>query len=528
MKIKLLIFLLCAGFLVTGCDPNLARTVQETDEAVYGIIDDAWADGHGTKANYRINTGEPNSVEPLVQISHLQPLTLPQAVALATTQNRFYAAEKENLYLVALEQTDIQHLYEPIPFAGGAGNYQNDDISETAGAFAGYGFEQLLATGAQISSDISLGWVEVISGDMRSGFSSIATAVISQPLLRGAGRKIAMENLTQAQQNTLYQIRSFNRFRKTFVTEIITEYYRVLGLNDRRINARDYYFALAEMYKTLEKRTVGGKLPRHELEQADQDRLQAMRDFVQAQKEYDDAMDAFKLRLAINPASKIRLDMSELEALKEAVAQDVNLSEAQAVEIALNQRLDLSNAADSILDAERKVDVAADAIRTELNLIGGANLHKYDDFRRTRESYELSLQLDLPIDRLFEKNEYRRSLITLMRRQREHQELADTIALEIQNAHRAMVEAKQRYWIEMDGNRLAEKRTANTLLLLQYNRANTRDVLDAKEDHLEAKNDATDALIDYAVAGLDFFRDTGTMKIKPDGMWEKNLPVAME
>jgi hypothetical protein len=57
-------------------------------------------------------------------------------------------------------------------------------------------------------------------------------------------------------------------------------------------------------------------------------------------------------------------------------------------------------------------------------------------------------------------------------------------------------------------------------LLLQYDRANTRDVLDAQEDFLKARNASTEAAIDYAIACLEFFRDTGTMKIKPDGMWE--------
>ncbi|MHC5000853.1 MAG: TolC family protein, partial [Planctomycetota bacterium] len=367
-------------------------------------------------------------------------------------------------------------------------------------------------------------------------------AAITQPLLRGAGRKIALENLTQAEQNTLYQIRSFNRFRKEFVTEIMTDYYRLLQLNDERINARDYYFALAEMQKKLKKRTVAGKLPRYELEQAEQDQMNAMSDYVRAQKDYDDALDAFKLRLAIIPSTPIQLDMNELAALRESVGADIALSPQQAVEIALDQRLDLANVNDGILDAERKVDVAADAIRAELNLIGIANpqnpsgrasvpsrsLSNGTDLEVTRDRYAAALQLDLPIDRLFEKNEYRRSLITLMQQQREYLQASDTVVLEVQTSHRRMTEAHQRYQIEQKSTRLAEKRTANTLLLLQYGRANTRDTLDAREDYLDAKNAETEALVDYAIATLEFFRDTEIMKIKPDGMWEKSVPLALE
>ncbi len=529
--------LVSAGLVLTGCEADLAQTVEQTDAAVYEIIDDAWDENYGSQSNYIIDSGDPNHTQNDIDAVVLDRLTLLSAVVIATAQNRTYATEKENLYLTALEQTDIRHLYEPIPFAGGTGGYTKDDNDEFVAAFGGVGFEQLLATGAQIGTDISFGWVDILSGDLRSGFSSVAAAVITQPLLRGAGRKIALENLTQAQHNTLYQIRTFNRFRKEFVTEIITEYYRILQLNDQRINARDYYFSLADMYKKFEKRTVAGKLPRHELEQADQDRLEAMSSYVQAQEDYDNALDDFKMRLAIIPSTPVQLDMNELAALRESLGADIALSSQQAIEIALNQRLDLANAADSVIDAERKVDVAADAIRAELNLIGYANPQSNGktvfgadpgELERTRERYELSLQLDLPIDRLFEKNAYRRALITLMQQQRAHQQMTDTVVLEVQTSHRRMTEARQRYQIEQKSTQLAEKRTSNTLLLLQYGRANTRDTLDAQEDYLDAKNAATEAMVDYAVATLKFFRDTEIMKIKPDGSWEKDFSVTLK
>ncbi len=544
MKNKLLtsLCLVLAGLALTGCNTDLAQTAEQTDAAVYEIIDDAWDESYGSQTNYTIDSADPNHTVRDIELGVLDQLTLSTAVTLATTQNRDYKTEKENLYLTALEQTDIRHLYEPMPFARGEGGYYKDGPVEGAGAYAGAGFEQLLATGARISTDISLGWIDILSGDIRSGFSTIATAAITQPLLRGAGRKIALENLTQAEQNTLYQIRSFNRFRKEFVTEIMTDYYRLLQLNDERINAWDYYFALAEMQKKLKKRTVAGKLPRYELEQAEQDQMNAMSDYVRAQKDYDDALDAFKLRLAIIPSTPIQLDMNELAALRESVGADIALSPQQAVEIALDQRLDLANVSDGILDAERKVDVAADAIRAELNLIGIANpqnpsgrasvpsrsLSNGTDLELTRDRYAAALQLDLPIDRLFEKNEYRRSLITLMQQQREYLQASDTVVLEVQTSHRRMTEAHQRYQIEQKSAQLAEKRTSNTVLLLQYGRANTRDTLDAREDYLDAKNAETEALVDYAIATLEFFRDTEIMKIKPDGMWEKSAPLALE
>ena len=536
MKYELFLYTLWIStvILIPGCQVDLAKTVQETDADVYHIIDEAWNDEIGVPTNFRIadSINDSNAIELFVEIPASKVLTLPQAVALATARNRVYAAEKEQLYLTALDQIDIQHLYEPIPFAGARSSLAKDADNRATGGAGNFGIQQLLATGAQVGGDISLGWMDIISGDFRSGFSTVATAMITQPLLRGAGRKVALENLTQAQQNTLYQIRDFNRYRKEFVTSVISDYYLLLLMNDQQNNARNHYYALVKMYGDLEKRAAAGKLPQHELKQANQDRLTALSNYIQSRKDYKNALDSFKMRLSISPNTKLALDMDELGALKRSVSNEFQLSEEKAVEISLNQRLDLMNAADRVDDAIRKVDVAADAIRAELNLVGYADSERpnrtvFDmdpgELRRTRDRYELGLQLDLPIDRLTEKNAYRRALINVIQQQRAYEELIDATALQIRKAYRETLEARQRYDVELQSYQLAEKRSKNTLLLLQYDRANTRDVLDAQEDLLDAKNAATQAIVDYAIAGLELFRDTGTMKIKPDGMWENSI-----
>ena len=380
MKYELSLCLLWIGLfsLIPGCHTDLSKTVQKTDTDVYDIIDQTWSDEIGDRSNFRIadSVNDSNAIELSVDIPASNVLTLPQAVALATARNRVYATEKEQLYLTALDQIDVQHLYEPIPFAGGQGSLAKDADNRGAGGNAGFGIQQLLATGAQVGGDISLGWMDIMSGDFRSGFSTVATAMITQPLLRGAGRKVALENLTQAQRNTLYQIRTFNRYRKEFVTSIISDYYLVLQLNDRYINARDYYYTLVNIYRDLQKRAAAGRLPQHELKQADQDRLTALSDYIQSRKNYINAMDSFKMRLSIPPTTELALDMDELEVLKRYISNHFRLSEEEAIAISLNQRLDLMNAADRVDDTRRKVDVAADVIRAELNLVGYAASEK--------------------------------------------------------------------------------------------------------------------------------------------------------
>ena len=52
---------------------------------------------------------------------------------------------------------------------------------------------------------------------------------------------IVLDKLTQAERDALYEIRTFNRFRKTFAVHVATEYFRTLEAYDATRNTRTYY-----------------------------------------------------------------------------------------------------------------------------------------------------------------------------------------------------------------------------------------------------------------------------------------------
>jgi len=57
-------------------------------------------------------------------------------------------------------------------------------------------------------------------------------------------------------------------------------------------------------------------------------------------------------------------------------------------------------------------------------------------------------------------------------------------------------------------------------LLLEAGRLTVRDLLDAQDDLLQAQNLVTAALVDHAIANLNFFSDIGVLQVRPDGMWQ--------
>jgi len=526
-----LVTLLCCGLcaavifgMAGACSPEHYKA--DADKEVYKIIDSKWQDSFGQKVNYTISDVPPSPND--VQIEKAVPpsgvINLAQAAAMATAHNRDYQRQKEELYLMALDLTLERHQFATQWFGTFDGMYTRDSEDETLRYEGGLGFEQLLADGAQISVNIAYDWLRYLTGDPRASIGSVLTASITQPLLRGAGRKIVQENLTQAERNALYQIRSFNRYRKEFVVSVANDYYRVLQRRDAVTNAENNYKRRVESRQRLEMEADAGRTNRFEVDQAEQRELAALDSYVRAQQSYQQELDRFKIRLALPTDANVELDQNELKALEKVGISQPDYTADTAIETALLRRLDLATSMDSIDDALRKVMVAADGLGPELDLVGGLEVGStpetdYSRLQFHHGTYSFGLGADLPLDRKAERNAYREALITLEQQQRQYENDADTVKLQVRQAYRDLEQAAESYRIQKNSLDLAEKRVESTTLLLEAGRLTTRDLLESQDALLEAQNNLTAAMVDHAIAKLSFFRDVGILQVRPDGMW---------
>jgi len=511
-----------------ACSPEHYKA--QADKEVYKIIDSKWQDDFGIKANYTISDyndqASPNDHEIAEMIPESGVMSLKQVVEIATKFNREYQSQKESLYLSALDLTLTRHQFARKWFGTIDASYNRDSDDESVSSGAEVGFGQLLADGAQISTSIALDWARFLTGDPRTSLGSVLSASISQPLLRGSGRKIVQENLTQAERNVLYRIRLFNRYRQTFVVSIVNDYYRVLQRKDEVTNAENDYKRRVESKERLEMEAEAGRKPRFEVDQAEQEVLKAQDNVVAAQERYEQQLDQFKIRLSLTTDAKVELDPNELEALRKVEISQPDYTPEAAVETALARRLDLANSKDAVDDAERKVMVAADNLGAELNLIGSARVSsapgtEYSRLQFHRGSYGLGLEADMPLDRKAERNAYREALIALEQQEREYENYVDTVKLDVRDAYRQLRQQAESYRIGKSSLELANKRVESTTFLLQAGRVTTRDLLDSQDALLKAQNDVTAALVDHTIAKLNFFRDIGILQVRPDGMWEQ-------
>jgi outer membrane protein TolC len=526
--VNLVFLTLCATICLQGCAaPKGDKVKAEVDDSVYKIIDSKWQSGFGEKDNYRVSDVNPGPND--VQIGKTIPagciLTLQQAVSIATAHNPQYQLEKENLYTKALDLRLARHQFEPILFGGASAEYIKARGGEATEEKASLGVQKMFDTGATIGANVTLSWMDIISGNAKGGLSRIFTVAASQPLLRGSDPNVVLENLTQAERDVLYQVRLFSRFRKAFVVETITGYYKVLQAADSARNAQNNYETVSGVYELAKKLAGAGRLPLYELDQARQDMLLAWDDSLAKQKLYEQAIDEYKLVLGLPAESKFTLDTNELQTLQASEMPMPAFSESEAIDTALARRLDIVNTADAIEDAQRKIVVALDNMRPDLRLVASTQQKNSDTsdpvtLRNARSTAAAGAQMDLNLDKVAAENDYRSTLFVVQQRRRTYEEKQDTVVLEIRKAYRDLTESANRYKVQSEALALARQRFNNTVSLLEYNRASTRDVLDAGKDLYNSQNATTAALVNYAVATLDFYRDTEIMQVRPDGMWQ--------
>ena len=516
---------------VGACSPEHYKA--DADEEVYKIIDSKWQDDFGIKANYTISDyndpASPNDVEIAEMIPESGVINLQQAVEIATKFNRDYQTDKETLYKSALTLTGIRYDYALRWFGTIDGTYTDnksgvDDVTiKTSGEVDK---TQLFLDGVLFNVNIAVDWLRYLTGDPRTTLGSVLSGEVEVPLLGAGAGKVRQENLTQAERSVLYDIRTFNRERKTFVIGIISDYYGVLQARDRvDITEASYKRQIDSVNQLKMEVDVGQRAP-SDVDEAMQNLLSAENKLVRDQQSYEQALDRFKIRLSLPTDANIVLDQNELKALEEIGISRPEYTEEEAMEMALSRRLDLANTKDSLEDSTRKLELAAEGLGIELNISGSTNVNSadktnFDRLQFHRGRYELAFGADLPLDRKDERNAYREALISMEQQQRSYDEEVENVKLDVRQAYRDLAETAETYRIQKIGLELARRRVEEQKLLLEYGRGIIRLLLETEDDLVQAQNDLTGALVNHTIAKMSFFRDVGILQVKPDGMWEQ-------
>ncbi|MHC4369122.1 MAG: TolC family protein, partial [Planctomycetota bacterium] len=172
-------------------------------------------------------------------------LSLIDALQVGAHNSFDYQSLKEDVFRAALDLDLERNEFRNIFFA----QLQNVLSSDTSGDSTVTGVEnsatagvsRMLKSGADLSTAIAVDLVNLLTQGGASARGLAADATVSIPLLRGSGRHIVTEPLTQAERDVVYAIWQFERFKRTFAVDVARDYFSVLRQIDSVSNAEDNY-----------------------------------------------------------------------------------------------------------------------------------------------------------------------------------------------------------------------------------------------------------------------------------------------
>jgi len=522
-----------AAFL-GGC--STAHYKRSADKEVYRVIQEYETRIFGKTNAFTIDTPyskrDPDTIAPqeIIQdrmATNTQTLTIKGALELAARSRR-YQAQKEQLYLTALSLTGARYAFSPQFFAGTTGRFDRESDGDKKGSLSSAaGLNQALKTGGKIGVNLANDLLRYYTGDPRRSILSVISLNLVQPLLRGGGRySQQVENLTQAERNVVYAIRTYYHFQNQFAAEIVTDYFNLLAQKAIVRNNYTNFLRRVETTKYLEARSVD-RVSKNAVDDARQAELSARISYINSLASYLNALDAFKLKLDIPLNEKIYLEDSSLRELEQAGLIGAEIDRDTAFRLAVEHHAEILNAIDQFEDAKRKVKVAANQLKAELNLVGDASLQSepptdYTDFDIDKVRYGVGLQLNLPLDRLQERNNYRAALISFESKLRSLALTLDTYKDKIDRGLRTLEQRRLNFLDRQTSLQVAQRRVEMNQILLEAGRVQIRDLREAQDALIAAQNNLTSTAVSYLEARLQVFLDMGILQTDVDKFWLKD------
>lgn len=237
-------------------------------------------------------------------------------------------------------------------------------------------------------------------------------------------------------------------------------------------------------------------------------------------------------RLALVPA-QARLEIITVE--------NVQLEPERAFQIALANRLDFMNGRAALVDQWRQIQVAADALQSNLTITGNGSVqtgnNNLTDFRAATSAVNLGVRFDAPLARLLERNGYRATLIQYQRSRRDLIRSHDNLQKGLRALLRTLEQRRLQLEIQRRAVSIALRRVDQTQLNLltppaqgqpgvrpQINPTTAINLLSAQGSLQSSQNSFLSAWLNYYAARVRLYRELGIMQLDGSGKWVE-LPI---
>lgn len=438
----------------------------------------------------------------------------------ALGHSRDYRTQKENLYIAALNVTLERHQFEPRMFAQSGAQWtragESSDYAAALTATQTVGVRQKLPYGGEIVAQAVASSVNQLHEAITTGNTADLILQASIPLLRGAGM-VAQESLIQSERNLIYAVRDFERYRRGFLVLVAGQYFNLVNqraqILNRYRNVNSYIFITKRSQALFD----AGR-PRTSLldvQRAAQSEFSARNDLINTIESYETALDNFKLLLGMPTNEPLDVAVQYLNITPPMIPEE------QALQVAYALRLDLQTDRDQVEDARRTMKHAANNLLPDLNLNASADMANGSKWNvgpdAETTNYAAGVTLDIPLDRVAERNAYRVAQINLDRVKRNVEQSQDVVSVEVRTALRQVRQQLMLLAIQKNNIDLAQKRKAFADIQFRDGKIDNRDYLDAESALLDAQNRFAQALSSLEAATLAYLKTTDQLRVDAQG-----------
>jgi len=305
---------------------------------------------------------------------------------------------------------------------------------------------------------------------------------------------------------------------------ILANYYGVMQQRDQLENERENISRLEDTFQLTKTLVEGGLRSQIELDQADQNLLDARVRLTQDEQRYENSLDSFKITLGLPIESRIELDYPDaLKELNRIGPLPVSVAESEAFGVAMQSRPDVLRQASLVRDADRELEIAADAFRPTLDVTLGVSAastapRNATEIRFDRHTRSAGVAFAYDLDQTNNRDSYRNAMLTRDQALRAWDEFVDMLRLEIRQSYRSLMQSRRMYKLRLRNVEIAKRRRKLAVLQQKEGEASARDVLEAEDDLRQAQNGVTDALVSYTTTRLQFMTTLGLLAVDEKGI----------
>ncbi len=379
---------------------------------------------------------------------------------------------------------------------------------------------QRLTTGTELRLGVGTSTAQ-IPGSPLTGEADIlfynadTTLTLSQPLLRGLGRKAARRGLTSAELRQADAARQRTMAEQQVSIEVATAYYAVVAQQAFVAVAQQSVDRSVQLRNASEAKLTAGLVSQLDVLRAQQLVAQAQIQLFDAQSAAEDARDRLLFLLGRQPGTDIEVDATVPEVDADVIDLDA------ATTMAMLKRLDLRGRAEAGLDAEGQVSWAKNQLLPQVDVNfaltrRGTSQSFGGSFGLDRFQFATFFTVAMPVDRTAQQVDFQNAMIERNRRRREITTLERQIRDDVRRGIRDRERLQRQVVAAQTAVDISRQEVDVARMRYEKGLSNNLDVVTAESGLLSAESRRIQALADSAVMRLRLRAVLGTFDPRTD------------